>query len=279
MSYPVVAPGGSVTAMVRVSASKANATGATVRLSGSGVSISPGSQSLGTVTSAGANALATVNIPDTAKHGVITISATVSAAKAASKTASATVVVTAKENIAPPPGTGPASPGAPGSSGGAPGSGGFNPFSLPPSQVALPPVASPQIAPDAQPILSTVALRAGTEPAFDSKDLAALQAGWLAALAASTALLLARLQMSRRRRASALRTRRAHHVLFLPYGPKLPKGVKVPNGVELPKGKKLTAARLRALPPQPARPPKPPERERSVRVVWVPLRAPRIARP
>jgi hypothetical protein len=230
-------PGGSITATVRISSAYATATGVALRMSASGASVSPGAQSLGAVGSGGASAIATVKAPASAKPGVITLRASVSAAKARSVSRTYKLIITSASGALPPgisagtlpPGVPPLTPS------------GFNPLAgMKGPQVALPPIVpanAPQIAPASGPLVPVSNLRTIPAEPFTVEDLAALQAGFLAALGAGVTLLLMRLRLIRRadtraERVTRRRLRAARRRLA---------------------GKRPTAARLRTLPPQPAR--------------------------
>jgi hypothetical protein len=235
-SSSTVKPGGTIAVTVKVAAAKATAHGTVLRLSASGASVGPSAQGMGSVGGGGRTAAATVTAPSNAQPGTIKLKASVSASKAATVSRNYTLILTSASGALPP---------------------GISLSSLPPDvppltnssfnavpgiplpQVALPPVASPQIAPSPMPVTPDAALRAGFEKSFDAEDLAAIHAGWLAAMAASVALLLARTRASRRHEVPA------HVRRWLA-------------------GRRLTDARLRTLPPQPAPVP--------VRVAWLPLR-------
>ncbi|GAA1894879.1 hypothetical protein [Actinomadura bangladeshensis] len=242
VSEATMRPGGSITATVRVASANATATGTVLKMSASGATVSPGTQNLGSVGAGGAAAIATVRAPSTAKPGVITVRAAVSAAKARSVSRSYKLIITSPSG-ALPPGISPTRfpTGVPALTPPA-----FDPLAgMKGPQVALPPIApaTPQIAPASGPLVPVSNLsRLPAEP-FTIAEMAALQAGFLAALGAAVTLLLLRLRLIRRtearmqrvtrRRLRAARTRLA--------------------------GKRPTAARLRTLPPQPARvrPPRP----------------------
>lgn len=237
VSQATMKPGGSITATVRISSAYATATGVALRMSASGASVSPGAQSLGSVGSGGAAAIATVRAPSNAKPGVITLRASVSAAKARSVSRTYKLIITSASGALPPgisagtlpPGVPPLTPS------------GFNPLAgMKGPQVALPPIVpanAPQIAPASGPLVPVSNLRTIPAEPFTYEELAALQAGFLAALGAGVTLLLMRLRLIRRSDARAqrvmrrrLRAARRHLA-----------------------GKRPTAARLRTLPPQPAR--------------------------
>ncbi len=233
-------PGGSITATLKVTSAKATAHGTVVRLSASGASVSPPAQGMGSVGSGGRTAKATITAPANAKPGTIKLTATASASGAATVTKRFSLIVLTPSGSLPP---------------------GITLSSLPPDlppltpppndpmagfpafpQVTLPPVASPQIAPSV-PVIgrsSSVALRANTyQEGFGIDDLAAIQAGWLAALATSSGLLLARVRLVRRGRPLPAYARR-----WLA-------------------GRPRTQARLRTIPPRPAPVP--------ARAFWLPL--------
>ncbi|MWK36525.1 hypothetical protein GEV43_22405 [Actinomadura sp. J1-007] len=118
-------------------------------------------------------------------------------------------------------------------------------------QVALPPVASPQLAPSPMPLVPVSSLRKGPRQMFTMEELSSVQAGFLAAMTVSVTLLLLRLRLARRADPPLRRAGRVQLQLA---------------------GKRITEARLRTLPPQPAP-------ARPVRIAWLPLRPPRAARP
>ncbi|WP_207934730.1 hypothetical protein, partial [Actinomadura sp. KC06] len=234
VSEATMRPGGSITATVRVSSRYATAGSTVLRLSASGASVSPRTRSLGPVGGGGATTVATVRAPSDAKPGLITLRAAASAAKAKSVSRSYKLIVTDASGAMPPgvslanlpPGIPPLTPS------------GFNPLAgMRGPQVALPPIAQPQIAPHTGPLVPVSGLRELPDEPLTSEDLGALQAGFLSALTVSVTLLLLRLRLMRRavdvRPPRAVRRR-----------PRMA-------------GKKLTPARLRALPPQPAARPRP----------------------
>jgi hypothetical protein len=235
-------PGGSITATVRVASANATATGIVLRMSASGATVSPGKQSLGSVGSGGAAAIATVRAPSNAKPGLITLRAAVSAANAGGVSRSYKLIITSAAG-ALPPGVSPTRlpDGVPALTPPA-----FDPLAgMKGPQVALPPIApaNPQIAPASGPLVPVSNLSGLPGEPFSLEELAALQAGFLAALGAAVTLLLLRLRLIRRtdarvRRVTRRRLRAARTRLA---------------------GKRPTAARLRTLPPQPARvrPPRP----------------------
>jgi hypothetical protein len=235
----MVKPGGTVAVTVTVGAKHATAHATVLRLSMSGASISPAAHGLGSVGGGGRTARATIMVPANAKPGYIYLRASASASKAATVSQSFRLIVTSPSG-ALPPGISLSNlpPGLP-------------PLTAPPydpmaginlPQVALPPVASPQIAPSPAPLLSAAGLRSNTlGEGFGPEDLAALQAGWVAGLAVSVGLVLARARLARRRTPVPPHARR-----WLA-------------------GRKRTAARLRTVPPQPKYVPKP------ARLLWMPL--------
>ncbi|MFB4306471.1 hypothetical protein [Actinomadura sp. GTD37] len=97
-------------------------------------------------------------------------------------------------------------------------------------QVALPPISSPEVAPEHIAPVPAAGIRTLPEDVLTVEDLSALQAGVLAAMAASVALLLLRLRLARRaavepRRAGRLhpgRTRAAARVRLVPAEPVRP---------------------------------------------------------
>ena len=222
-------PGGSITATVRVASANATASGVVLRMSATGATVNPRTQSLGSVGSGGAGAIATVKSPSGAKPGVITLTAAVSASKARSVSRSYKLIITSASG-ALPPGLSPTSlpPGVPPLT-----PSGWNPLAgMKGPQVALPPIvpaSSPQIAPDIGPLVQVSNLRTLPDEPFTLEELTALQAGFLAAQAAGVTLLLIRLRLVRRTGARVPRAARRRLA-----------------------GKRPTAARLRTLPPQPA---------------------------
>ncbi|WP_165966646.1 hypothetical protein [Actinomadura sp. 7K507] len=248
VSSATMRPGGSITATVRVSSARATAHGTVLRVSASGASVSPGTQRLGSVGGGGASAVATVRAPSDAKAGVITVRASVSAAKARGASRSYKLIVTDAAGALPPgvslanlpPGVPPLTPDD------------FNPLGgMKGPQVALPPIASPQIAASPAPLVPVAGLSTVEEEMFTVEGLSSLQAGFLAAMGVSVMLLLLRLKLARR--------------AYVP----LPRALR--RRLRL-KAKRVTAARLRALPPQPA-PVRP-----AIRLVWLPVRPARVAR-
>ncbi|WP_207943539.1 hypothetical protein, partial [Actinomadura sp. KC345] len=235
------------TATVRVSSAKATAHGTVLRMSASGASVSPGTQRLGSVGGGGASAIATVRAPSDAEGGVITVRASVSAAKARGASRSYKLIVTDASGALPPgvslanlpPGVPPLTPDE------------FNPLAgMKGPQVALPPIASPQIAPSPAPLVAVAGLSTvGEEELFTVERLSSVQAGFLAAMGVSVMLLLLRLRLARRA------------YVALPWA--LRRRLRL-------KTRRVTAARLRALPPQPA-PVRP-----AVRLVWLPVRPARL---
>ncbi|MGI8332979.1 hypothetical protein ACRYCC_23755 [Actinomadura scrupuli] len=210
-----VAPGGSLTATVSVRSGGTVARGARLDLSGSRATVSPARSSLGDVTGGGRSVSARVTIPRDAEPGTVTLTARVTAAKAGARTASSAITVTGDRTALVPPGKVPAvTPSSP--------PGVSLPLSPPGggaiSQAVLPPVAAPQVAPDQLPISPETALRSGRSAAdpLGSGGLAALQAGWLAALLAGNALLLTRLRWGRRRSADPGGTRDCHPMTGIP---------------------------------------------------------------
>ncbi|MFS2295306.1 MAG: hypothetical protein FWJ90_21845 [Actinomadura sp.] len=251
VSSATMRPGGSVTATVRVSSANATAQNAVLRMSASGASVTPGTQSLGAVGSGGAAAIATVRAPSGAAPGLVTVRATVSASKAGSVSRSYKLIITDASG-APPPGVSLANlpPGVPPLTPDT-----FNPLAgMKGPQVALPPVASPQIATSPMPVVPVAGLRTIEDEKLAVALLSSLQAGFLAALTVSVALLLLRVRLARRA-----------PVVRVP----LPVARAQRRRLRL-AGKRLTAARVRALPPQPARTP--------VRIVRLPVRPARAAR-
>jgi hypothetical protein len=237
-SSSTMKPGGTITATLRVSANKATAHGTVVRLSASGASVSPAAQGMGSVGGGGRSAPATIKAPANAKPGKIKVTVTATASRAARVSRTYSLIITTPSGALPPgislsslPSDLPPLAPPP-----------YDPMATFPAfpQVALPPVASPQIAPSPPPITSAnVALRANTfRDGFGTDDLAALQAGWLAALATSSALVLTRARLGRRRPLPAYARR------WLA-------------------GRPRTEARLRTIPPRPAPVPS--------RVFWLPL--------
>lgn len=232
VSKKSVRPGESVTATARVKAAAATARETLLSVNAADVTVKPGSVALGEVGAAGRTARVTVRVPADAGPGTVKLTAKVTAAKA--KPVSRTFTFTVVE--------------AP-SSGGGSGSGAGSGTSLPTAavpqvapltnssfqsvpairapQVALPPVSAPQTAPSPEPVTPVAGLRAVPDDGWDTGDLAALQAGWLAALTSTGAIVFVRVRVARRRRD----VRRARHLYA---------------------GKRLTAARLRTLPPQPS---------------------------
>ncbi|MEU5996059.1 hypothetical protein ABZ806_44385 [Spirillospora sp. NPDC047418] len=260
VSEATMRPGGSITATVRVASANATANGTVLKMSASGATVSPGTQNLGSVGAGGAGAIATVRAPSNAKPGVITVRAAVSAAKARSVSRSYKLIVTSPSG-ALPPGISPTRfpTGVPALTPPA-----FDPLAgMKGPQVALPPIApaTPQIAPASGPLVPVSNLSGIPGEPFSLEELAALQAGVLAALGAAVTLLLLRLRLLRRtearvqrvtrRRLRAARTRLA--------------------------GKRPTAARLRTLPPQPARvrPPRPLQPVPPIRLVVTQVRTAR----
>ncbi|MBB4777508.1 hypothetical protein [Actinomadura livida] len=249
VSSATMKPGGSVTATVRVASANATAQNAVVRIAASGASVSPGTQSIGAVGSGGAAAIATVRAPSGAKPGLITVRATASASKASSVSRSYKLIITDASG-APPPGVSLANlpPGVPPLTPST-----FNPLAgMKGPQVALPPISSPQIAASPAPIVPVAGLRTIEDETLTVQRLSSLQAGFLAAMAVSVALLLLRVRLSRRVPAVRIPLPRAQRRRLRSAG------------------KRLTEARVRALPPQPARSP--------VRIVWLPVRPARVAR-
>ncbi|MFG2091712.1 MULTISPECIES: hypothetical protein [unclassified Spirillospora] len=243
-------PGGSVTATVEVWSAHATAQSTVLRMSASDASVSPRTQNLGAVGGGGAAAIATVRAPSGAEPGIVTVKAAVSAAKARSVSRSYKLIITDSTG-APPPGVSLASlpPGVPPLT-----PSDFNPLKgMKGPQVALPPVASPQIAASPMPLVPVAGLRTIEDEMFTVQRLSALQAGFLAAMTAAVTLLLLRLRLARRAYTVRIPLPRAQRRRLLHTG------------------KRLTAARLRALPPQPAR-------VRPVRLVWLPVRPARAAR-
>ncbi|MFI0355693.1 hypothetical protein [Actinomadura sp. 9N407] len=235
VSASTVKPGGTITATARVTSAHATAHGTVLRLATTNASVSPAAQGLGSVSGTGRTAQATIKAPSNAKPGTIMLKATVSASKATSVSRSYRLILTSATGALPPgislsslppdvpPLTSPA----------------FNAVAgIPAPQVALPPVASPQIAPSPMPMVPMAGLRRNLGDPFDSEDLAALQAGWLAAMTVSIGLMLARTRLARRNA--------------------LPREVRRRLA-----GRLLTEARLRTLPPQPAPVPS--------RLTWLPL--------
>lgn len=234
LSAPSVRPGGSLTATFTVKAAEAAAEDARLSVNAADVTVKPGSVGLGKVDGDGRTARVKVHVPSDARPGKVKLTAMVTAAEAEPVSRTFTFRVT----------------GAPsgGGSGSGPGTGSGSapspPTGLPPQvaapltdssapiptirspQVALPPVSAPRLAPTPTPTAPVAALRAMPEDGWEAEELAAIQAGWLAALTATGALVLVRVRTARRRELS--RARR----LFA--------------------GKRLTAARLRTLPPRPA---------------------------
>ena len=235
-SSSTVKPGGSVTVTVKVTSAQATAHGTVLRLAASGASVRPAAQGLGSIGGAGGQAQATLTAPADARPGLIKLKASVSASKAATVTRSYTLILTSASGALPP---------------------GVSLSNLPPNvppltdtafdavagiplpQVALPPVASPQIAASPPPLVPRAVLRARVDGTFGTDDLTAVHAGWLAAMTASVGLLLTRSRLARRGRLPA------HVRRWLD-------------------GRRLTEARLRTVPPQPAPAP--------ARLVWLPLR-------
>lgn len=197
MSAGSTAPGGGVTATLNVTASKAQAQGTVVHLWAPGATASPDSQGLGTLNGS-RSAVAYVRVPATAKAGTIQLVATATASGASAVTATRTISVTGAPNTTPPPSGG----------GGATlpsGTPSLPPGMTPPTgngpQVALPPIAPPQVAPDMQAAaapLRKVGLRSNATLESNRDDLTAVQAGWLAALLTVGWLTVIRLRLARR---------------------------------------------------------------------------------
>ncbi|WP_165964680.1 hypothetical protein, partial [Actinomadura sp. KC216] len=249
VSEATMRPGGSITATVRVSSRYATAGNTVLRLSASGASVSPRARTLGSVGGGGAATLATVRAPSDARPGLVTLRAAASATKAKGVSRSYKLIVTDASG-APPPGVSLANlpPGVPPLT-----PSGFDPLAgMRGPQVVFPPIAQPQIAPSPGPLVPVSGLRELPDEPLTVEDLAALQAGILAALTVSVTLLLLRLRLMRR--ACDLRPPRAVRR----------------RGRSA--GERLTAARLRALPPQPA------PRIRPARSALFPLRQARPAR-
>ncbi|MEU4820904.1 hypothetical protein AB0H37_03420 [Actinomadura sp. NPDC023710] len=235
MSAATMRPGGSVTATVRVASANATANGIVLRMSASGATVGPRTQSLGSVGSGGASAIATVRAPSDAEPGVITLRAAVSAASARSVSRSYKLIITSASG-ALPPGISPTTPGVPPLT-----PPDFDPLAgMAGPQVALPPIVSaesPQIAPASGPLVPVSNLRRLPPQPFTIEELTALQAGFLAALGAGVVLLLLRMRLIRRSDGRVpLAVRRRLRAA----------GSRVAD-------KRPTAARLRTLPPQPAR--------------------------
>lgn len=233
LSDTVAAPGGTLTATAHIRAGKTTARDVRLTLSGSGFTVKRCTIwepcKLGSVTGKGRTVPVTVHVPDNARPGShITVYATVTAAQSKPQTASVAFGVvdgTALPTTLPPPLPDDALPAAV--------------ADLP--QVALPPVASPQLAPTLMVVAPVAALRHGSGDGGEQTALrrvAAVQAGWLAALLTSTSLVLLTLRLSPYRRTGTVILGRA---------------LRVDRDVRARlNGRRPTAARLRALPPLPA---------------------------
>jgi len=235
LSGTVASPGGTLTATTHIRAGKTAARDVRLTLSGSGFTVKQCTLwvpcKLGTVTSKGRSVPVTVHVPADARPGSqITVYATVTAAQSKPQTASVAfgvVDATALPTSLPPALPDEALPAAA--------------ANLP--QVALPPVASPQLAPTLMVVSPVAALRHGSGDGGERTVLlriAAVQAGWLAALLTSTSLVLLTLRLSPYRRTGTVVLGRA---------------LRVDRDVRARlNGKRPTAARLRTLPPLPAQP-------------------------
>ncbi|MBA9004296.1 hypothetical protein [Thermomonospora cellulosilytica] len=252
LSSPVASPGGTLTATAHLRSGRTAARDVRLTLSGSGFTVKQCTLwtpcKLGSVNGKGRAVPVTVYVPGNARPGShITVYATVTAAQSKPQTASVAFGVadgTGVSTVLPP--TPPGGVPAPLAMGDLP-------------QVALPPVASPQLAPGLMIVSPVAALRHdpgdGDEWAPVVQRIAAVQAGWLAALLTSTSLLLTSLRLSPYRRTGKAGPGRA---------------LRVDRDVRARlNGKRPTAARLRTLPPLPAQPPKPRPR---IRLAWLPPR-------
>jgi hypothetical protein len=204
LSSVTVAPGGSVTATVRVSAHHAVAQHAVLSLSAPSADVSsPGG--LGNLGSGGRAVSRVVKISTGHAAGTVTVTAAVSADRASTRRASGTITVTVAGGAIPPGGAagggisggvtppslpGPGVPGAP-----------RQPGPLPEPQlpmVAQPPSVAPELLAGATP----VSLRANSSPlGLDptSYRLVWTEVAWLSALIVGVSLLLTQLRLKRRR--------------------------------------------------------------------------------
>ncbi|GLZ13081.1 hypothetical protein Acsp04_33160 [Actinomadura sp. NBRC 104425] len=232
VSKTSVRPGESVTATAKVKAAKATAQETRLSVNAADVTVKPGSVALGTVGAAGRTARVTVRVPADARPGTVKLTAKVTAAKAEPVSRTFTFKVTE----APSSGSGSNSNAGSGTSlptaavpqvAPLPNSSFQSVPAIRAPQVALPPVSAPQTAPSPEPLTPVAGLRAVPDDGWDTGDLAAVQAGWLAALTSTGAIVFVRVRVARRRRD----VRRARHLYA---------------------GKRLTASRLRTLPPQPS---------------------------
>lgn len=195
LSGATAAPGGSVTANVHVSASRAAAHNAVIRVSASGVTVAPDARGLGTIGSGSLSSA--VLIPAGHAAGRVTVTATVSADHAGSRSASRTITVSGSPGISPPGGTAPNLP----SGMNAPGVSGVRLPAGSPVQLPLlaPNVAVPNVAP------MTVAGRQTELRGFGSplgpqngfQRLIYTQVAWLTALLTAFGLFAMRLRLAR----------------------------------------------------------------------------------
>ncbi|MFV2177024.1 hypothetical protein [Actinomadura sp. LOL_011] len=198
-----VRPGGSIRVTAHYWSLGAASKGAVLRVTAPGATVRPAQRSIGTLGAGGGNATVTVSVPADADPRAVRVTATVSASGAKAASRSFTLVVT------DPSGTVPADlaaltstldPGAP-----SPGVPTGLPSTVPgllgdirAPQVALPPVASPQVAPLSNAIAPMSSLRGLHGDASPIEELGALQAGVLAALGSAVTLALLRIRLARR---------------------------------------------------------------------------------
>jgi hypothetical protein len=188
LSAPRVAPGGVVTATVRVSAAGAVAHHTVLSLSAPGAEVSsPGG--LGDLGPGGRSVVRLVRIPAGHGPGVVTVTAMVHADHAAARASSADVTVASAGGALPQNLTVPGIPMGPPPPGSAP---------------ELPVIAqTPDIAPEQSPSATPPALRAASSrlgldaPAY---RLACTQTAWLVALLVALFFLTTQLRLRRRRR-------------------------------------------------------------------------------